>query len=40
MREIKRYKRPVTKYMSHGNEMYNVWNTVNNNVMSLDGDRW
>ena len=35
VREIKRYKLPVTKYMSYGE-----WgNTINNNVVSMYGDR-
>ena len=34
MREIKRYKLPVAKYMSHGYEMYSMGNIVNNNVKS------
>ena len=35
MRERKRYKLVVEKYMSHRYEMYNVGNIVNNQAMSL-----
>ena len=38
MREIKRYKRPVAKQMSHGYKMYSVGNIANNYVISLYGD--
>ena len=37
VREIKRYKLPVTK---HGDEMYSMGNIVNKNVISLYGNRW
>ena len=40
VRVIKRYKLSVTKQMSHKDEMYSVGNTVNDNVISLSGDRW
>ena len=40
MREIKRYKLPVTKQVNHGNEVYIKGNVVNNTVKSLYGDRW
>ena len=40
MRETKRYKLPVIKLMSHRNEMYSLGNIVNNNVISLCGNRW
>ena len=40
VKEIKKYKLPDVKYMSHGHEMYSVGNTVSNYVVSLFGDRW
>ena len=40
VKEIKRYKLPVTKQMSHRYAMYSVPNILNNNVISLYGDRW
>ena len=40
MGEIKRYKLPVTKQMSHRYAMYSVPKIVSNNVISLYGDRW
>lgn len=39
VREIKKYKHPVSKKLSHNYEMYNVGNTFNNNVMYLYVDR-
>ena len=39
MREIKRYKIPVTKEMSQGYEMSSAENIVNNYVTSLYGGR-
>ena len=38
MKEIKRYKLPVSKQMSHRYERYSMGNTVNNHVLSLCGD--
>ena len=39
MRQIKRYKLPVAKYMSlHEYEMYSVGNTVHNYITSWYGD--
>ena len=38
MSEIKRYKLPVAKQMSHEYERYSVGKIVNNYVMSLYGD--
>ena len=38
VREIKRYKLSVAKYINHGDEMYSVGNIVNNYVVSLCGD--
>ena len=38
MREMKRYKLPVTKSMSHGYERYSVGNRFNNYVISLHND--
>ena len=35
-----KHKIPVKKEKSQRNEMYSVRNTVNNNVISLYGDRW
>lgn len=40
MREIKKYKLSITKKMSHGDEMYGEGNTVNNNIITLYGERW
>ena len=34
-REVKRWKLPVTPYMSHGDEMYGVGNVVFSSVQSL-----
>ena len=34
VREIKRYKLPGTKQVSHRNQMYSMGNIVNNNVIS------
>ena len=39
MGEIKRYKLPVAKYVSHRYEMYSGGNLGNNYVISLYGDR-
>ena len=39
MRKTKGHKFPVTKYMSHEYEVYRIENTVNNNVITLYGDR-
>ena len=39
VKEIKRYKLPVTKRMSHRDEMYSVGNMINNYVISLYGER-
>ena len=39
VREIKWYKLPVTKRMSHGYEKHSMGNIVNNNVISLYGNR-
>ena len=36
--EIKSYKLPVIKQMSHGGKMCGTENTVNNKVISLCGD--
>ena len=38
MKEIKRYKLLVTKYMSHRHKMYSVGNVVDNYVVFLFGD--
>ena len=40
VKEIKRYRLPVAKYMSHGDERYSLGNTVNDKVISLYDDRW
>ena len=39
MRKIKRYNFQLQN-KNHGYEMYSVRNIINNNVMSLYGDRW
>ena len=36
---MKGHKFPDTKYMSHEYEVYRIENTVNNNVITLYGDR-
>ena len=36
---MKRQKFLVTKYMSHEYEVYRIENTVNNNVITLYGNR-
>ena len=35
-----KHKSPGIKYMSHGDEMHSVGNTVNYILMSLYGNRW
>ena len=40
VKEIRKYKLPVTKWMSHRCERYSVGNKGNNYVISLYGDRW
>ena len=39
MKEIKRYKLPVIKSISHGEVMYGIGNIVNNIAITLYGDR-
>ena len=39
MREIKRYKLPLAKYMNHRYEMYSVGNIVNNFIIVLYSNR-
>ena len=34
------FKLSVTKEMSHKDEIYRMGNVVNNNIVSLYGDRW
>ena len=38
--KIKRYKLPVIKQVSHGDEKYSTRNIVNNTVQTLYGDGW
>lgn len=40
VREIKRHKLPVTKLMSHIDEMYRMKNIVNYIIILLYDDRW
>ena len=39
VRDFKKNKLPVTKYMNQEYEMYSDWNRVSNNVTFLNGDR-
>ena len=39
MKEIKKYKLPVMKHISHRDEKYNIGNTINNILITLYGDR-
>ena len=37
---LEKYKPPVSKQLSHRDEMYNMGNIVNNTVIILYDDRW
>ena len=40
MKEIKRYKIPAIKRMSHKDEMYSMGNIVSNIVITIYGNGW